>query len=91
LLEKIDPYKWRPIAWAYQVLEQPRSSLPIIINAANETCIDLFKLNKIKFVDIINIIELCMTSYPNKIIKSIKQIYELDSDVRQFIINKWSK
>jgi 1-deoxy-D-xylulose-5-phosphate reductoisomerase len=88
-LEKIDQNKWLPIGWAYQVLANPNSSLPIIINAANEEAIKLFKNRKIKFNQIVKVIDWSINKNKLCKINSINQIYKIDKVVRQQITNGW--
>jgi 1-deoxy-D-xylulose-5-phosphate reductoisomerase len=88
-LEKIDQDKWLPIAWAYQVLKNPCSSLPVIINAANEKAIELFKKKYIKFNQIIEVIQCSINENNLFTIHSINQIYQIDKLVRTQINKRW--
>lgn len=83
----IDQNKFLPIKWANEILKNPDSSLPIVINAANEEAIKLFAKNKIKFNEIIKLIEFTINNI--KIIKvtNIQQVYVIDQLVRKFVNN----
>lgn len=83
--EKIDVNKWKPIKWAYDFLEQQNKAIPIIVNAANEVLIELFKEDKINFLDIINVIDKLIDQYKNFKIFTIKDIYNLDKTIRILI------
>jgi 1-deoxy-D-xylulose-5-phosphate reductoisomerase len=88
-LEKIDQIKWKPIAWAYKVLNNPNSSLPIIINAANEQAIQMFKSRRIRFDQIINIIEQSINKNKLQQVKTINDVYKIDRIVREQIVKGW--
>lgn len=83
----IDENKYLPIKWAKEVLENPDSSLPIVINAANEELIKLFANNKIKFKEITYFINLIINKIKIIKITSFKQIFIVDQLTRKFVQN----
>jgi 1-deoxy-D-xylulose-5-phosphate reductoisomerase len=87
LLTKIDEKKWLPIQWAYQILKSPRSSLPIVINAANEVAIQSFMNKQIKFNEITTTIERTIKHFKPQIVTNIKQVYTIDQAVRKYLKN----
>lgn len=85
--EEIDENKWLPIKWAYEIINTNNKTLPVILNAANEESIELFKDKKIKFTQIINIIKECINKFSHYIVNTIKDIYILDSIIRKYVRN----
>ena len=83
----IDENKYLPIKWAKEVLKNPDSSLPIVINAANEELIKLFANNKIKFKEITYFINLIINKIKIIKITSFKQIFIVDQLTRKFVQN----
>jgi 1-deoxy-D-xylulose-5-phosphate reductoisomerase len=90
-LEKIDSKKWIPIKWAYQVLKKPNSSLPIIINIANEYAINLFRVQKIKFDDIIPLITKCINHFKVTNISSFPEVFSLQKKINNYLNYKFIK
>ncbi len=85
----IDENKYLPIKWAKKVLNQPNSSLPIVLNAANETAIELFEQKKIKFDQIIKVINFTINKIKIIRVSNIQQIYIIDQLVRDFVKNNY--
>lgn len=83
----IDENKWLPIKWAKQIIENDDKTLPVILNAANDAAIELFKENKIRFDQIIDIIELTIERFKDKKISNIKDIFVLNSIIKQYILS----
>lgn len=83
--EEIDENKWKPIKWAKQIIESENRTLPIIINAANEEAIELFKNDQIKYLQIIDLIEMCIDEFSDFKVNTIKDVYLLDSIIRKHI------
>ena len=67
------------------MLKQPTSALPIIINAADEEAIVLFKQNKINFLQIYELIDKCIKEFKHTRINKLSDVYTLDKEVRKFI------
>lgn len=90
--DEIDSKKHIPIKWAYQIIEDKNNVLGLIINAANEIAIDLFKYNKISFLEIIPFINQYIIKYKKENIKNFDNIFYLldkinSSDYEQVIQN----
>lgn len=79
----------RPISWAYDIMNDPTHSLGIIINAANETAIRLFKAKLIRFDQILDYVENAVKRIKKKPIKTIDEIYQFDAFVRLASIKYW--
>ena len=71
-----------PIKWGYKTIQNPNSSLGVILNAANEVAFERFKSGEIKYTDIIRIIEKCLLKIRIKKVNSIQEIYEIDKQTR---------
>lgn len=85
----IDGNKWLPIKWAKYIIKNNDRVLPVIIDAANDAAIELFKNKKIKFNQIIPIISLAINDFSNQKINNIKDIYVLNSIIKQYILSKF--
>lgn len=60
-------------------------SAPLIVNAANEVAVGLFLSEKIKFLEIIELVKAARKNFESKKISSLAQISETDRSVREFI------
>lgn len=63
--------------------------MPTILNGANEAAVDLFLNEKIKFLEIPNIIEKCMELFKKEASKelNLNNIIELDKKVKDYVVN----
>lgn len=63
--------------------------MPTILNGANEAAVDLFLNEKIKFLEIPNIIEKCMEVFKKEVSKelNLNNIIELDKTVKDYVVN----
>ena len=59
-------------------------SAPLIVNAANEVSVDLFLKNKIKFLEIIELVKLAVKNFKSQKLLSVEQILDTDLRVREF-------
>jgi 1-deoxy-D-xylulose 5-phosphate reductoisomerase len=59
--------------------------LPIIINAANEEAIELFRMKHIKFNEIVLLIGKTIKHFGCKDVKTLNNVYEIDKRVRDYI------
>jgi len=86
--EKPDYDKFAGLALA-QEAAKAGGSMPTVFNAANETAVAKFLSGKIKFIDIMEIIEYCMKSH--KVISNpkIDEILELEKSVYEMIERRW--
>ena len=91
-LQNIDENKHLPIKWAYDVIKNPNNlSLPIILNASNEIAIELFKDKKIKYTQIIEIINWAIDNIKSSKISTLEDIFKFDAKVRKIILERWNK
>lgn len=87
--DTIDENKWLPIKWAKFIIKNDNRELPVIINAANDAAIQLFKENKIKYTDIIPIISKAIEMFSYKKVNNVKDIFSLNSIIKQYILSKY--
>ena len=66
--------------------------MPAILNAANEVAVQLFLDNKIKFLDISEVIEEAMNTFEAESKESydIDTIIELDKKIREYVLSKYN-
>jgi len=78
-----------PIKWAYEVINDKTNSLGIILNAADEVAIELFKNKLLRFDQIIDFIANAKNKIKPKMIKTYAQIVDFDKEVRLQAIKLW--
>lgn len=86
--EKPDLETFRCLKLAYDA-GRTGGTMPTILNAANEVAVDLFLNEKIKFLEIADLIEECMMKFEYKKISYVEDILEADKSVREYIKNKF--
>ena len=84
-LESLKHKSLKGYTYARMMLRRPCGPLPIIINAADEEAIRLFKAGKIKFLDIYKLIDKCINEFKEYKITDLEDVYELDRLVRKQI------
>ena len=57
-------------------------SAPIVMNAANEVVVAAFLAEKIRFVDIVPLVEECVAKTPWQKVESLAQIHAIDAEAR---------
>ncbi len=87
ILTKMNDIK--PIKWAYDVMNDKTHSLGIIMTAADEVAIELFKEKMLRFDQIPDYIENAIKKIKLKPIKTIDEIYEFDTHCRLASIKYW--
>ena len=85
--EKPDLNKFKCIKLAYQALESGES-YPIVLNVANDLCVDRFLNDKILFTDIPYYIEKALSQHNNCKITDIDSIFNIINDTQKFIIKE---
>lgn len=85
----IDTEKWLPIKWAYEVVKNDNRTLAVILNSANDVAVELFKSEKIKFLDIINIIYDCVEKFKHESVSNIESVLNLNSIIKEYILSKY--
>lgn len=59
--------------------------MPTIYNVANEVSVNLFLNNKIKYLEIVDIIKDCLNTFKNQSITSVETILEAEANVKKYI------
>ncbi|MDW8801028.1 1-deoxy-D-xylulose-5-phosphate reductoisomerase [Clostridium sp. A1-XYC3] len=86
--EKPDLETFKPLKLAYKA-GKIGGTMPAILNAANEAAVELFLSKRIKFLDIGNILEECMSRFEVIDNYSLEDILNIDKEVKQYVINKF--
>ncbi len=60
--------------------------LQLVLNSANEVAVDLFLKEKIGFMDIPRLVECAMNKYNDVKLTRFEEIYEVDAEVRAFVL-----
>jgi len=81
---KPDFDKFPLLRMAYEAGETGGSA-PIILNAANEAAVGLFLDEKIKFMDIIHLVQKAKMYFPHTILAEIDGIIALDQEVKAYV------
>lgn len=75
--ETIDQQKWKPIQWAYDIINDENNCLGIIINIANEKAIEAFKNKSIKFTEFYGFIEQYIEKYKSVKVQTLTDVFSL--------------
>lgn len=85
-LDQIDLKKYLPIKWAYDFIKSNNKAIPIILVCANDIAIELFKLEKITFDQIILTIQKTIVKFKRFKIEKIEDIFTLDFLIKSFLL-----
>lgn len=80
--EKIDFKRYPCLKIAMEAMEEGDAA-PIILNAANEIAVDRFLNGQIKFTQIAEVVAEALEKIDNRKIKSLDDVYEMDSYTRK--------
>lgn len=86
--EKPDMQVFRGLAMAYQVGKEG-GSLPTVFNAANEYAVARFLERKIQFLDIYQMIEMCVDAHKKIENPSVEEILEAEQWTYEYIESRW--
>ena len=90
--EIIDPNKWLPIQWAYELINNHRYIIGPIVCILDDYLIECYKNNQIKFGDITQIINFYVQKYKLKYLNSWDELFnfqqQLILEVKQYINNR---
>jgi len=81
--EEPDLSRFPMLKLAFEVLEKPDTLAPVF-NAANEMAVDLFLNEKIAYMDIVKLTQLCMSRFASTSIANLDDAFALDAEVRAF-------
>lgn len=87
--EKPDIETFKPLRLAFEAGNAGKL-MPTILNAANEACVDLFLQERIKFLEIGDIIEKCMLKFDYNINLSLDNILEFDGKVKKYVYSNYA-
>jgi 1-deoxy-D-xylulose-5-phosphate reductoisomerase len=88
--EKPDMDTFKCLKLAYEAGKMG-GNMPAIMNAANEIAVELFLDYKIKYLEIEDIIEKCMSKFEHHINPNLEEILEIDLKVREYVRNNYDK
>ena len=86
--EKPDMDTFRGLAFAFDAMKQG-GNIPTIFNAANEKAVALFLDRKIKYLEILDIIEAAMKECKYVDAPTVEQILETEQEVYDYIGSRW--
>jgi 1-deoxy-D-xylulose-5-phosphate reductoisomerase len=87
--EKPDFEKFQCLKLAFQSIKDG-GLYPTVLNAANEVAVDLFLNNRIKFLQIPEIIKRQLDKFKNAGKRELEQIYETDRNTRKDILRSFN-
>ncbi|MDD6058100.1 MAG: 1-deoxy-D-xylulose-5-phosphate reductoisomerase [Clostridiales bacterium] len=87
--ERPDIETFQGLALAYEALRRG-GNIPTVYNAANEKAVSLFLERKIRYLEIVEIIEACMEQINAIEHPSVEQILETEQAVYEYIMGKWA-
>ncbi|WP_058307781.1 1-deoxy-D-xylulose-5-phosphate reductoisomerase [Gracilibacillus massiliensis] len=85
---KMDLNRFPCLDFAYQAGKKG-GSMPTVLNAANETAVDLFLQEQITFLEIENVIEQAMLTHSNIQSPNLDTINAIDSEIRRKIMERY--
>ncbi|WP_333859155.1 1-deoxy-D-xylulose-5-phosphate reductoisomerase [Clostridium sp.] len=88
--EKPDMDTFKPLKLAYEA-GKVGGTMPAILNCANEAAVELFLLNKIKFLDISCILEECMNKFTYSNIYTVEDLLHIEIKVKKYVKDRFSK
>ena len=83
--EEPDLETFRALALGFEVA-RVGGSAPVVFNAANEVAVQEFLAERIKFLNIVELIEHCLNKHDVKRCVSLEQIYEVDAWARREVM-----
>ncbi len=83
--EKPDLPMFRALSLGYEVA-RTGGSAPVVFNAANEAAVQEFLAGRIKFVNIVELIERCLNKHNVKACVSLEELLEADAWARKEVI-----
>lgn len=87
--EKPDMDTFQCLSLAYEA-GKAGGNMPAIFNGANEIAVELFLNNKIKYLQIEEIIRECMMNFEHIINPTLEQIIDIDKRTREYVLNKYN-
>jgi 1-deoxy-D-xylulose-5-phosphate reductoisomerase len=85
--EKPDLERFRALALGYEAIKAGRTA-PVVFNAANEAAVQEFLAGKIKFVNIVELIEYCLDKHNISNVTSLEDLLEVDAWAREQVAQR---
>ncbi len=85
-----DLKKFRCLRIAMDVMKQSDDSA-VVMNAANDSAVDAFLKNRIRFTDIADIVEYAVNRYYYKPVNSVHDIIVMDGEVKKYVQERINK
>lgn len=74
---EIDPKKWKPIQWAYDLMQSNNKAYGVIINTVNDYAIEMYKNGLINFNEITSLIEKYLLKFKGYVINELNDLFKL--------------
>lgn len=84
----METFKGLPLAYR---AGKTGGTMPVVFNASNEVAVELFMKEKIKFLEIYDIIEKAMDRHTPKEIENLETILEVDKKTREWVYENYGK
>lgn len=84
----METFKGLPLAYK---AGKTGGTMPVVFNASNEVAVELFMKEKIKFLEIYDIIEKAMERHTPKEIENLETILEVDKKTREWVYENYGK
>lgn len=84
----IETFKGLPLAYR---AGKTGGTMPVVFNAANEVAVELFMKEKIKFLEIYDVIEKAMDNHVPVEIKNLEIILKVDEETRKWVYKNYGK
>ena len=84
----IETFKGLPLAYR---AGKTGGTMPVVFNAANEVAVELFMKEKIKFLEIYDVIEKAMDNHMPVEIENLEIILKVDEETRKWVYKNYGK
>lgn len=84
----METFKGLPLAYR---AGKTGGTMPVVFNAANEVAVELFMKEKIKFLEIYDVIEKAMDNHVPVEIKNLEIILKVDEETRKWVYENYGK
>ena len=84
----IETFKGLPLAYR---AGKTGGTMPVVFNAANEVAVELFMKEKIKFLEIYDVIEKAMDYHMPVEIENLEIILKVDEETRKWVYKNYGK
>lgn len=84
----METFKGLPLAYR---AGKTGGTMPVVFNAANEVAVELFMKEKIKFLEIYDVIEKAMDNHVPVEIKNLEIILKVDEETRKWVYKNYGK